>query len=216
MHLNFVGTTFGNRPPNHITGPVMHTRFSEGPDGILTDFSYVGEQSLTGDLDGDHQDDVIVLDPQTFVWRYKLSGERFSTYHSVQWGLPWLDVPIVVPDWNGDGKDEIAVFRYGVWYILYSGVWPLADYATVYWGLPEDDPLVGDTTGDGKTELIVWRPSSGTWYINKQGSWPLVEYETQQWGLRNDSPMLADVDRNGRDDLVVWRLSESRSYVKHR
>ncbi len=220
MHLNFMGATFGpsrygdhNR---HITGPLTHARFTEKRGGTLTDFSRVGEQALIGDLDGDGKADRIVVDPLTFLWSWKLSSENFATRHMVQWGLPGLDTPIVVRDWNRDGKDELAVFRMGIWYILYSGEWPTANYAVVNWGLPGDKPFSADTNGDGHAELIVWRPSNGYWFINKRGSWPAVTYEAVQFGLNGDFPFVQDIDRNGRDDLIVWRVSSSRAYVRRR
>ena len=35
------------------------------------------------------------------------------------WGLPG-DLP-VAGDWNGDGNDEVGVFRNGAWFLDYNG-----------------------------------------------------------------------------------------------
>jgi len=215
MHLNFIVTTCGpsRYGYEHITGPVKYIRFTEGINGTLTDFSVVGDTGLIGDLDGDDYDDQVLVNTNTFDWRWKLSTEDYSKSHRVQHGLPG-DIPLIVKDWNNDGKDEISVFRNGTWYIYHIGVRSSVD--VINWGLDGDKPFSGDTNGDGKTELIVWRPSNGYWYINKRGSWPNAESETVQYGLKGDYPAVHDVDGNGKDDLIVWRLSDSKSYVKYR
>ena len=216
-HFNFVATTFGNRPPfaDWVTGPVKYARFTEGPNGVITNFSDVGDKSFSGDLDGDGQTDRIVMAPSTFTWKYKLSSEGFSVTHTLQWGLSG-DIPIVVKDWNQDGDDEIAVYRpsEGKWYIHYSGTtWPNVTYDVVQWGFSGDFVFSGDTNGDGDTELIVWRPSTGVWHILYSGSWPNVVSSSVQYGLNGDAPFLYDVNNNGEDDFIAWRLSNSNAYV---
>ncbi len=214
MHWNFVATTHGKNRGfgSHIAGPVKFIRFTEGVNGVLTDFSKIGENSFSGDLDGDTKEDIIVLDKNNFVWKWKLSSEKYSKVHTKQWGLPGKDIPIIVKDWNRDGKDEIAVFREaeGKWYIFYNG----SNHQVVSWGTPGDHPMSADTNGDGKTELIVWRPSNGVWYVLYSGSWPNVNSRSTQYGIRGDDIFMDDTNNDGKDDFVVWRRSNSRAYIK--
>lgn len=213
--VTFVASTVGEPRGDFapwITGPVKYARFTEGPNGVLTQFSGEWDESFSGDLDGDGQDDIIVLNPITYTWKYKLSGQGFSPVHTAQWGLGG-DIPIIVNDWDKDGSDEIAVYRpsEGKWYIRYSST----SSTIVEWGSSGDRVFSGDTDGDGDGELIVWRPSTGDWHILYAGSWPSVVSSTVQFGLTGDKTFLHDVDDDGHDDFVVWRVGNSQEYVHY-
>ena len=60
---------------------------------------------------------------------------------------------IAVGDYNGDGRDQIAVWRPvdGNWYILNHN----QTAEVVQWGLPGDIPVPGDFNGDGKTDPAI-------------------------------------------------------------
>ena len=75
------------------------------------------------------------------------------------------DIPIV-GDWDGDGKDGIAIFRpsSGVWYFDYNldtGV----DNSFRYGG-STDQIMKGDWDGDGIDGIAIFRPASGYWYFD--------------------------------------------------
>jgi len=67
------------------------------------------------------------------------------TDKSLSWGLP-NDKP-VIGDWNGDGKDDIGIFRpgSGIWSLDSNGnlAWEVSD-KSLNWGLPYDIPVVGN------------------------------------------------------------------------
>ena len=64
-----------------------------------------------------------------------ISGK--SSDKSLSWGLPG-DIP-VIGDWNGDGKDDIGIFRpsSGIWSLDSNGnyIWEVSD-KSLSWGLP--------------------------------------------------------------------------------
>jgi uncharacterized delta-60 repeat protein len=68
-------------------------------------------------------------------------------------------------DFNGDGKDDITVYRPGSG--GGSSVWYSTSAASPYWqfGLAGDLIVPADFTGDGIADLAVFRPSTGYWYI---------------------------------------------------
>ncbi len=63
-------------------------------------------------------------------------------------------------DFNGDGIDEIAIFRDGIWFfdLNGNGRWDEGDlWARL--GTTADQPVAGDWDGDGKTDIGIFGPS---------------------------------------------------------
>ena len=173
------------------------------------------------DFDGDGRSDMTRL-------RANLAtGELFwiilqsetQTVRTVQWGnlLQLGDFP-VTGDFDGDGKQDIAVFRTssGLWAVLQS-----SNNQPRYenFGTANDVPVVGDYDRDGKSDLAVTRAVNGqkVWYIKQSSN---NQLRIEQWGMASDIVFAftnqIDFDGDNAADLVVQRNENGQAvfYVR--
>lgn len=131
--------------------------------------------------------------------------------------VAWQPVPAVSRprfDFDGDNKDDFAVYRAGAtptaqsyWHILLSSN---NTYLGVQFGSGEDRIVPADYNGDGTTDVAVWRPSTGTWYTSTNAA---INYGAVQWGISGDIPLPGDFDGDGKSDYAVFRPSDGVWYI---
>jgi subtilisin-like proprotein convertase family protein len=160
-----------------------------------------------GDYDGDGTTDYAVLrnaggiNGQITWW---ISHNSTGIPRSQAWGI--ASDTFIPADFDGDGKDDIAVWRPGIqsaFYIIRSQTNTLD---TINFGTQSDNPsVVGDYNNDGFDDVAVYRPGAtpgaqSFFYVSYGG----VLYR-QAWGVNGDIPAPGDYDGDGRMDFAIQR-----------
>jgi len=158
------------------------------------------------DFNGDRAADLGLFRPSTGTWMTRYGSTNFASGGpDVSFGLAG-DIP-VPGDYDGDGRLDLALYRQGTWYILYSSN---GAFVHLDWGTTTDVPVAADYTGDRRTDIAVYRPSTGQWLIVDLATGAFLNY---QWGVSGDVPVPADFDGDGKADISVFRPADGRWYV---
>ncbi|HEX8734851.1 MAG TPA: CHRD domain-containing protein [Pyrinomonadaceae bacterium] len=196
-------------------------------DGTLqsTQFGLFGDLTVARDYDGDGKTDFAVwrrgatAGAQAFWYicnSATVAPASCSTnFRTVQWGTTGNgtstgDTP-VAGDYDGDGKFDVAVYRFGglapnnSFLILRS-----SDGAAQYsqFGNFQTDYIApGDFDGDGKYDLTAVRTGAAaanpmTWFILQSSN---NQLRSVQFGISSDVPAQGDYDGDARADIAVYR-----------
>jgi len=186
-------------------------------EGHIQNFGLPTDIPVAGDMNGDGFSEVGVYRAATGQWFFDLDNSGSWTdciatggtdLCLTQFGAP-SDIP-VTGDWNGDGLDEVGVFRQGQWYfdIDGSGTWDSnQDAFRLNFGASTDIPVTGDWDGDGRTEIGTYR--QGTWFIdfNGNGRWDDIAGGDRLYtfGASTDIPVTVDWNNDGTTEIAVYR-----------
>jgi len=140
-------------------------------------------------------------------WSRGLGGDtlvrRFGRWHNC------VPVPL---DYNGDGRDELAVFRNGRTLIIdanHNFRWDKGTDRSFRLGNGGDQLIAGDWNGDGRDEPGLIRDETGTFWLDTNGNYRLggADRETHFVNLRpGDVPIAGDWNGDGRDEIGLFRL----------
>lgn len=132
------------------------------------------------------------------------SGPQTDTLYA-NFGNP-SDTPLI-GDWDGNGFEEIGVWRAGTFFLDVNGngLWdPNADNRFNF-GLHSDLPITGDWNGDGIVDVGVRR--GNRFYLDADGNsrWENGIDQVFAFGLDSDTPLVGDWNADRVSDVAVWR-----------
>ena len=177
-----------------------------------------GDAAVARDYDGDGITDMAVFRNGAAAgapafWYIRQSSAGF-VQRSVQWGTTGdlvnnYDTP-VPGDYDGDGKFDIAVYRFALTpantFIILRSSDGTGQF--VQWGnFNTDYILPGDYDGDGKFDFCAGRTGAAstsplTWQILRSSD---GAQSFRVFGISSDLPTQGDYDGDGRTDLSVYR-----------
>lgn len=179
-----------------------------GGDDLTSAFGQASDLPVTGDWDGNGIDEVGVWRPSTR--RFMLDGNGNGRWDgaaggdilSPAFGLE-TDLPLA-GDWNGDGIDEVGVWRPSTRQFLLdtngNRKWDGAaggDTLSPAFGQTTDLPVTGDWDNDGRDDVGVWRPSTRRFLLdaNGNGAWEGTaggDTLTAAFGQSTDKPVVGN------------------------
>jgi len=182
-----------------------------------------GDQTVQRDYDGDGITDVAVFrDGATAAaqttWYIRNSSDgsvRVEAFGLTGDGTNNFDTPIP-GDYDGDGKFDIAVYRFAIGPANNFIIKRSSDNVITYQqfgNFATDYILPGDYDGDGKYDLAVARTGSLStsplvWWILQSSTGTT---RTQTFGRTSDTPAQGDYDGDGRTDLAIYRPGATTS-----
>jgi hypothetical protein len=222
-------TTFAfNYSTGALTNQGVQPANTLGAAGNINGVAYVNFSAnfdAPVDFNGDGKSDYVVTrsanETSPTTWLINYNGVTNGLSQTVQFGrgvgYTGGDVP-VPEDYDGDGKDDIAVWRanpngLGFFYILRSSD---NTFLPIQFGQTGDDPtVVGDYDGDNQADVAVFRNpgltpaapcgASTVWYY-RPSSAPGADFRYVCWGSNGDRVAPGDYDGDGRNDYAVFRF----------
>jgi len=175
--------------PSPCTGELSNDPDNPANHYISYNYPFI---PISGHLGGGSIDQTGTYEVNTSV--FSLDGESF--------GLPG-DYPII-GDWDGDGVEDIGVFRpINTDTLLSTFFLGRVATRTIPFGTPHDIPIAGDWNEDGSDTIGVYRPSTSTFFLDFDSNG--AADESISFGIENDTPIIGDWDGDGVEDIGVFR-----------
>ena len=135
-------------------------------------------------------------------WYYNTNNTA-NTLRVLDWGL--ASDTIISEDFDGDDKDDVAVWRPGAatvaaFYILNSAT--MTARAEPFGQTGDNPTIVDDYNGDNSADLAVYRSTNNIWYYRTVANGPVTFVK---WGQSGDFVAPGDYDGNGSADFAVQR-----------
>jgi len=144
------------------------------------------ETMVTGDLDGDGPDELVVDFGAAGIW-VRLNNGSWVQLHSLS------PESMVTGDLDNNGQDEVIIDfgRAGIWIWQNNSSW-----VKLHPRSPET-MVTGDLDNNGQDELIVDFGAAGIWIWQNNSSWVKLHPGSPE------SMVTGDLDGNGLDELIM-------------
>jgi hypothetical protein len=191
------------------------------PDAVSDhEFPWCTHTLVTGDFDGDGQDDLLCFDPtgNTLELNYAASRPLFGATDATL-ASTWCDGTIHTGDFDGNGRSDLLC-RHGtaLRVDLSSGVLasPFAgsDWETTTTFCSTGELFVGRLNGDSRDDLLCRKPgtSFGIRFASPSGTFAGATLSvTSAWC--GQTLFTGDVDGEGHTDLICWDAAGDRIWV---
>lgn len=144
------------------------------------------------------------------IWLLDVDGDgQFTGGVDRSFPFGFAGAKTFVADFNGDGRDELALYNQGFWFIDYNG-------DTVFDGGVKDKlfafgfagatPVIGDWNGDGKVEVGVY--NLGFWFLDYNGDFVFNGAPTDKqyaYGFAGVTPYVGDWNGDGKDNAGFYK-----------
>ncbi len=160
-------------------------------------YGRAGDVPLSGDMDGDGDDDIVVRRGNRFHVDVATDGGE-ATWSSTLGRT--TDTPLL-GDVDGDGTDDIVVRRGNRWFAD-TDMDGRAELSTGF-GRPTDTPLLGDVDGDGDDDMLVRR--GNRWYVDDFRTGGGQAATAFSYGRSSDVPVTGSHDGDVADEPLVIR-----------
>ncbi len=175
------------------------------------------DQVQVGDFDGDGRDDIAGLfgSGAKKSWRVGVStNSGFETQRWARWNTSGGLDNVMVGDFNGDGKDDLAgLFQGKHWRVGVAGnnSFDLSRWATWSFASEGLDQLeVEDVDGDGDDDIVGLDAAGHSWVSHSSGMDFSLEYDAARDARAGSVELLDDgtlrIDGTGFSDDVVVEL----------
>ncbi|MCA9079182.1 MAG: VCBS repeat-containing protein, partial [Planctomycetaceae bacterium] len=229
--------------------------FDRGWNGTAFETTFLGrwdpagwDSFVAGDFNADGVDDIVGLktnaaaDGTTIAYGISQTvtdvGQRFDFRFAGRLGGTLADAGwhnVLVGDWNGDGRDDLAAQRGGgyFWYATSTGPVAGTDIGAHTLELTPgsffdptlftNDFLVGDMNADGRDDIVTHVTNSGGSFddalvVGLSEGPGAVSMSTSRWGsldktINWGNSLLIDQNADGRLDLLTFNLSSNSALV---
>lgn len=158
---------------------IWYVNNSSNNSATVASFGLSTDIPLAFDLENDGKTNFAVFRPSNNTWYVaRATGVPAQNFEAIAFGQ--AGDKLVPADYDGDNKDDYAVYRNGQWIIRQS-----SDGAVTYASLGNstDIPVPGDYDGDGRDDIAIYR--NGQWWINRSTAGQVFF----NFGLGTDTPV---------------------------